>query len=372
MRKPEFSWEGIRHRARRRPDAPGGPWREDPRAEAFELVGTGGTDQLVCGLERQVVSGAVADDPELSLAVRAWLVARGARRIDLRREDFDGPMLASGPVAPADLSSPVEHRAPTRVVTIAPSNAEVVGALGCFDRVVAVEDSSDWPPEVESLERLGPDLAPDLDRVAALEPDLVVASLSVPGMERNVVGLHARGLPTLVLAPRSLGDVLAEIERTGEALHVPGAATALVADMRTQMEGLRGERPTTPVRVYLEWWPRPMFTPGRDCYSNELIELAGGTNVFADRPGSSLEINAEELVAADPEVCFVSWCGVDRDKLDPQRVVKRPGLESLASVRAGRVFAIDERFTGRPGPRMLEAARRMAGPIRRLAAESRR
>jgi iron complex transport system substrate-binding protein len=239
----------------------------------------------------------------------------------------------------------------------------LVASLGCFARVIACEDSSDWPPEIAERERLGPDLGPDLDRIAALEPDLVFSSLSVPGMERIVTGLRARGVRQRVLAPRSIADVMEEVRRVGADLGVPDRAEAVVAGMAAEVAALRASRPPQPARVYLEWWPRPMFTPGAACFSNDLIALAGGINVFAGRGGASVEITPAELVAADPDVCFVSWCGVALDRLDPGNLIGRPGLETLRAGRAGRVFRLDERFSGRPGPRMLEAARTMARAI---------
>ena len=150
----------------------------------------------------------------------------------------------------------------------------------------------------------------------------------------------------------------------------PEQVLAAAAVVRVQMEAERAALRTgahgRSVRVYLEWWPRPMFSPGAACYSNELIALAGGVNVFADRPGASVEVTTEELLRAEPELCFVSWCGVAEDKLDPRNLIERPGLEALAAVRAGRVYRLDERFSGRPGPRMLEAARVMARAIAAL------
>jgi iron complex transport system substrate-binding protein len=246
----------------------------------------------------------------------------------------------------------------------------MIEALGCFDRVLACEDSSDWPASVANIERLGPDLNPDLDRVAALKPDLVVSSLSVPGMERVVTGLRARSLPQVVLAPRSIADVLAEVELLGRYLHSPDSAASVRAEMQAEVERLEAALEGEPTPVYLEWWPRPMFTPGADCYSNELIRLAGGINVFADERGSSLEVNAQDVVARQPAVCFVSWCGVRPDKLDPQNLVERPGLETLEAARQGQVFRLDEAFSGRPGPRMLEASRIMARAIEGLRAKS--
>lgn len=364
MKKPVFQWETQTLRARRSKEPPGGAWEDDPRAEQFELecadapgepVGSG--LGVTLGSRRQRVERELFDD-ELLLAIRCWLAARGVRATHV--EDERGQVLQAGPFRLADLGRPGVAGAPChRLVTLAPSCAETVDALGCFDRVVACEDSSDHPPEVERCERLGPDLGPDLDRIAALNPDLVVSSLTVPGMERNVTGLAARGVPQWVSAPRSLGDVQSELLALAAALGVPERGEQVVARMQAQMRELEGRRRNAPVRVYLEWWPRPMFTPGKDCYSNELIALAGGVNVFGERAGSSLQIEPDELLQAAPDICFVSWCGVKEAKLDPSNLIERPGLERLDAARQGRVFALDEAFSGRPGPRMLEAAQRM-------------
>jgi len=373
MAKPTHQWETRRHRAIR---GEGRPFADDHRSESFTLAFDDGRQGWArCGLARQVVDETSASDPDLVHALSAWLIARGARSIDLC--DEHGSVIARGPISPAQLgraAPPVgEDQAdpPTRLISICPSNLEMLWALGCFDRVIACEDSSDFPPEAAALERLGPDLGPDLDRLAALAPDLVLSSLTVPGMERNVTGLRARGIAQVVLAPRSIAEVLAELELLGRLLGVEARAAEVAADMGRQIAALEADAAALgePARVYLEWWPRPMFSPGASCYSNELIRLAGGVNVFGDRPGSSLQIEAEELVAAAPEVCFVSWCGVAADKLDPARLAKRPGLEQLGAARAGHVYPLDEQFSGRPGPRMLEAARIMAAGIR--AARSR-
>lgn len=356
MRKPEHQWETRRHRAVRRPSLPP-EWIASGRDEAFELrFRDGRSGRAVLGLQRQWVDAVGASDPDLPHAVRCWIAARGGRSIALHGEGER--VLDEGSFAPSDLGDATTRTA-ARVVTLAPSNADVVEALHCVDRIVASEDSTPLP-----IEKLGPDLGPDLDRVAALRPDLVLGSLTVPGMERVVTGLRTRELLHLVLAPRGLADVVDDVVRVGAALGVPDRAAAVVAELLRERDELQARRPARPVRVYLEWWPRPMYTPGADCFSNELIALAGGVNVFGDRPGSSVAIEPADLVAADPEVCFVSWCGVAEAKLDPEHLRRRQGLEALPAAVAGRVYALDERFSGRPGPRMLEASRRMAAAIR--------
>ena len=363
VRKPKHQWQTRRAIAVRREGGAAQP--DDPRAEAFDLLDLDGARIGVAslGMATQVVDRAVASDPDLVFAVKCWLVARGAR--DIALTDEDGWTLAQGPIDVAELSDPAPTKA-ERIVTLAPSNAEVAAALGCFDRVVACEDSSDIPDGFAELPRLGPDLSPDLDAVEQLAPDLVLSSLTVPGMERVVTGLRCRGVPQRVLAPRRLSEVMADVVAVAEALDVGERGAEVVADMTAEMAALREARRQPPVRVYLEWWPRPMFTPGADCYSRELIELAGGVNVFGHRTGASLKIETAELLDADPDICFVSWCGVAEDKLDPDNLVRREGLESLRAASSGKVFALDERFSGRPGPYMLEAARRMAAAIAHL------
>jgi iron complex transport system substrate-binding protein len=356
VRKPEHQWETRLHRAVRLPELPA-DWRPTGRDEAFALhFADGRTGSVVCGLHHQRADAIAATDPDLVHAIRCWLAARGSRTTNLH-----GPasVLDAQPITPADLGRPAPEGRVARVVTLAPSNADVLEALGGLDRLVACEDSSEIPFDVE---RLGPDLGPDLARVEALAPDLTLSSLTVPGMERVVTGLRARGLPQVVLAPRTFADVIDDVRRVGTALEID--AEPVVADLEAQRRDLEAHRPARRVRVYLEWWPRPMFAPARDCFSNELIALAGGVNVFGDREGSSIQITAEELVAVDPEICFISWCGVAEDKLDPDNLRHRDGLQTVAAVAANRIHPLDERFSGRPGPRMLEAARRMAAAIR--------
>jgi len=366
--KPAHQWETRAHLAVRLSEKPVQGFEQDPRAEAFELhFHDGRIGHARLGLLRQEVDAIAESDPDLVHAVKCWLCARGERDLRLEAADDRGRVIAQGAFTPADLSDVLTGE-PRTLITLCPSNAEMVHALGRFDRVIACEDSSDYPDAVATLERLGPDLGPDLDRVAALKPHAVVSSLSVPGMERTVTGLRARGIPQLVLAPRSVSEVLDEMAWLARALGANAEGKVACARMRQEIDALEDalhEPSPPPLAVYLEWWPKPMFTPGSRCYSNELIRLAGGRNVFGDKPGSSLEITTDDLLKANPDVCFVSWCGVAHAKLDPKNLIEREGLSALRASQVGNVFPLDERFSGRPGPRMLEAARIMAEGIRR-------
>jgi len=377
MRKPDEHWETASAVAYRLSPPSDARFAHDARAERFELrFRDGRVGYATFGLHCQILDAVAATDPGVAYAARAWLAARGQRRLAVYRECQGAlapldqlPILADQPFSVRSLSAlPAAGSASgtaRRVVSLTPSNTELIDALGCFERVIACDVSSDYPAGTAQLERLGHDLAPNLERIVQLAPDLVVSSLTVPGMERVVTGLRARGIPQLVLAPSSLSDVMEGAAVLSQALGVPERGAALINQLeaeRRELQARAAERPLK--RVYLEWWPKPMFTPGRDCYSNELIALAGGINVFGERAGSSLRVEASELVQAAPDVCFVSWCGVRADKLDVGSIGRREGLADLQAVRAGRVYPLHEAYSGRPGPRMLEAARIMARAIR--------
>lgn len=309
---------------------------------------------------------------EITWAACAWLIARGASALNLWSQSGQeaSPLgLRSSDLRlwlNQELNQPLA-RDPLRLVTLAPSNFELIEALGQLDKVIACEESSTIPDEyLNQIIGLGPDLNPDIDRLSTLKPDLILSSLSVPGMERVVTDLARRGLKQFVLAPRELEDVLQEVLQVAQLLGCESQGREVVMRMEAQRDALHAMRSESRVRVYLEWWPKPMYTPGRACFSNELIELAGGENIFKHRRGSSVEISAEELIDADPEIIFLSWCGVPLNKLNPDQLRKRAGLEGLADRVKTHVYPIDEAFMGRPGPKMLEGSLRMLEKIKQL------
>jgi iron complex transport system substrate-binding protein len=107
-----------------------------------------------------------------------------------------------------------------------------------------------------------------------------------------------------------------------------------------------------------------MYTPAQACWSNELLALAGGRNVFAGLSGQSAEVQPAQVTQADPEVIIVAWCGVPFEKLNVDRVLRREGLEPVRAVRNRRVHAVDECLLGRPGPRVVEGIEHLARAIR--------
>lgn len=250
-----------------------------------------------------------------------------------------------------------------RVVSLTCSNTEITCALGAAGSLVGVDDHSDYPADVVGrLPRVGPDLDIDVARVAALDPDLVLASLTVPGHERILERLDRAGLPYLAPEPRSLADVYQDIVTIGRALGAAQEADQVVSAMKLEI----GKAPPAGgPRLLVEWWPKPVIVPGRDSWVTHLLEAAGAQNPLAERPVKSAPLSDEDAAGLDPDASVISWCGVRPEKYRTDVVLRRPAWQRLELVQRRRVFPVPEAFLGRPGPRLVEGVR----ALRRIVAE---
>jgi iron complex transport system substrate-binding protein len=266
-----------------------------------------------------------------------------------------------------------------RIVSLACSNTEIVCALGCADLLVGVDDHSDFPVDVVGpLPKVGPDLDIDVDAVVALDPDLVLATLTVPGHEKVVERLEAAGLPFVAPEPTSLADVYRDILDIGDLLGVAPRARALVREMRDELEALE-RRPGSPQSgsgtpephadtpsILVQWWPKPVITPGRYSWATDVIQAVGGRAVLGDEDIKSRPMTDDEVADMAPDAVVLSWCGVHPDKYRPDVVLRNERWQDLDFVRDGRVYCVGEPFLGRPGPRLVEGARALRAIIDEL------
>ncbi|HET7268217.1 MAG TPA: helical backbone metal receptor [Oleiagrimonas sp.] len=262
------------------------------------------------------------------------------------------------------LSSPT-----MRIFSHTCSNTEIVCALGCGNQLVGVDADSDYPPDiVANLPRPGRDLNLDVAAVRALEPDLVLTSLTVPGHERVVEALHAAGLNTVVCDPQSLDDIHADIRRIAAAMGCPERADALVTEMDAAMPIVEpaGTRPS----VLVEWWPKPVITPARHSWVTDLITRAGGTNPWQATDAKSLPLETSQVCAAAPDIIVMSWCGVKVENYRADVVRRRGGWEAVPAIAEDRIVPISEAYLGRPGPRLVEGYRQLRNAITAKAASN--
>jgi iron complex transport system substrate-binding protein len=251
---------------------------------------------------------------------------------------------------------------PRRIVSISPSNTEILHALGLGRRIVGVDHWSDYPPRVQRLPTVGSDLHIDVERVAALQPDVVVTSLHVPGMEDNLPRMESVGLPYIAVGGRGLDGVWQDMRFVGRHLGRAERAERLIETTRQRMARVAkryghlpsDERP----RVHWEWSAHP-FVAARRSWITELLEMAGGANVYADLDVETARLTTEEAAARRPDVVVACWCGA-RKLPTTERIRGRAGWQDTPAVRSGRVAVFAEDLFGRPGPRLADGLERLA------------
>ncbi len=243
---------------------------------------------------------------------------------------------------------------PQRIVSLAPSNTEILFALGLGDRVVGVTDVCNYPPEAMKKEIVGAFSGPDLEKVVSVDPDVVLTT-SMHAAEVTPALLE-RGLNVLTLDPIGVAGVFRDIEMIGKALGVEEAAGELVADMQSTIASVAEKAGTTdpkPRALYVVW-PDPMWVAGAGTFADELIGMAGGINVAAELEGWAT-MGLEAVVEQNPEVIVVVTGHGDAVD-EPFNAIKADSrLAMTDALKHDRVYQIDTDLAGRPGPRLMEA-----------------
>ena len=238
---------------------------------------------------------------------------------------------------------------PVRIISLAPSNTEILFALGLGDRVAGVTDSCDYPPEALEKEKVGgPWTPPDVEKILYLEPDLILASDTNPF--DTITILEELGLTVFGIKSIDLDDVLNDVRTIGEITNKEVEAQLLTSEMALGIQAVTNvtsgleERPM--VFYLLDTWGG-LWTAGQGTFIHELIVKGGGVNICGNITGYPI-ISLPEVLARNPEVIITSsWPGVY------EWVMNEASLNSTAARQSNRVFVCDDNLAQRPGPRIV-------------------
>jgi len=250
---------------------------------------------------------------------------------------------------------------PQRIVSLAPSNTEILFALGLGDKVVGVTEYCNYPQEAMTKPKVGGFSNVDIEKVVSLEPDLVLATHI---HEKTVIpALEKFGLTVVAITPGSLNEVLDSITLVGKITGQSREASKLISTLGTRIEAVtdktRNLSPDQKPRVFYITWHDPLMTAGTETLADDVISSAGGQNIAYDISGDKA-INLETVIYRDPQV-IVASVGMGSGKDLPwQYVQTEPRLENTQALLNDRVYKIDGDVIHRPGPRIVDALEQMA------------
>lgn len=244
-----------------------------------------------------------------------------------------------------------------RVVSLAPNLTEIVYAVGAGDRLVGDTTFCDYPPEAKQVEKVGDTLQPNIEKILALRPQVVLIS-TASQLETFAKQLGHHEIVVYVSDPHDLEGVFRSIETLGQLLNQPDQGKELVGKLRsrvTAMEAAVKGLPTT--RVFFQLSAEPLYTAGRDSFVTDLLRYAGGESVTSDVPGAWPKYSGEAAAAAQPEVIILPSGGSmgNKDVAEP--------LKRSPAVLNGRVYRINDDYLSRPGPRSVDGLEQIARAI---------
>ncbi len=246
---------------------------------------------------------------------------------------------------------------------MSPGITELLFTAGAGDRVVAVSDYSDYPAAAARLPRVARAQAIDLERIAALRPDLIVAwgSGYPPALLES---LQRLAVPVYVLEPRSLDAIAAAIENLG-ALTGSGAAPGAAADFRTRLAQLRRRYAgRAPIRVFYQVWDNPLMTLSGRHLVSEVMRACGARNIFDDLDPLVATVDVEAVLARRPQILLAAETGgVDQGALAHWRRYRQ-----LPAVAGNHLVTLDADLLDRASARILEATQALCQAVEQVRA----
>jgi iron complex transport system substrate-binding protein len=254
---------------------------------------------------------------------------------------------------------------PNKIISMAPSTTEIVFALGLDDKVVAVSNYCDYPYDFSAwieegkISSIGDFADPNMEVIASLDPDLILATGGVQGPIIDT--LRDLGYKVLVLNPSSINGVMDNIELVGNATGKTTEATALIEDITSRINTVVNtvaDAETIPSVYYEVWYdPTSLWTAGSKAWQNELIEKAGGVNIFADQDLEYFQSSAEAVIERNPDIILLPAQGMGYGEpfwgsLDD--VKARPGWDTINAVQHDGLVEVDSNTIARAGPRVAD------------------
>ncbi len=261
-------------------------------------------------------------------------------------------------------------RQPMRLVSLAPSNTELLFALGVGRRIVGVTEYCDFPDEAGAIAKVASYSDMSVERIMAVNPDLVLAARGndLEGLR----SLQELGVPAVALDVQTIPELLSAVGRVGRLLGVTAAADSLSRGLSRRAATVSASIQDIPIvqrpRVMWGYWGDPIFTAGPGSLIDHLIREAGGINVAGEAPVRWPQVSLESVVDWAPDVLVTTHLPSDFTAMSSEieKLRAMDGWRSLPAVREGHVYHIEANVFTRSGPRMVEGLERLAAILKTI------
>ena len=265
---------------------------------------------------------------------------------------------SKSPIVHEDSSALKNFKGPySRIIVLSPSLAEDFYAVGGEECLVARTDFCDFPLEIKSLPSVGgfDGTSLSLETILAMEGDFVCGS---KGMHDFLVPA-LKGIPVYLSSPKNINDVMEEILFAGRWTGHEENALKKIEEMKNALAVIKensSQKNQKKKTVYYEVWPSPYMSVGKNSFINDLISLAGASNIFKDIENEYPLVSEESIISANPSVIILP----SANGISLEQVKKRPAWAELDAVKNGNVFLVDADVFSRPGPRLIQAVEKLS------------
>lgn len=248
-------------------------------------------------------------------------------------------------------------KAPTRIVSLAPSVTEILFAIGLHEQIVGVSDFCDYPPEAKQKAKVGYS-HPNIEVIVTLQPDLVLAPRAF--LQADLLAkLEQLKIPTFIVDPESFEEIPSRIQTIGRIVNRSASADVVAMEMRQRIAAIRAKTEAlSRVRVLYVLNSQPLITVGPGSYIHQVINVAGGSNIASQTTVPYPHLNMEAVLKEDPEIIIFPIGKAEGIPLSEQQQWLR--WTSLSAVKQGRLHQISADVVNRPGPRIVEGLEALA------------
>ena len=246
---------------------------------------------------------------------------------------------------------------PQRIISTAPSNSEILFALGLGDKVVGVTNYTNYPEEATKVEKIGEMSPLNLEKITSLKPDLILA---YAGFQlKEIPRLRELGFNVLVIEPLTIKETLKSLKMVATVCGIPEKGNTLVEDLSQRLNKIKSEVynisiPKRP-KVFIGGTYETIYTPGEGTLFNELITSSGGKNIAASLPGW-VKISPEFVAEAEPDIIIIpiGAMNLGEESKIKENISQRPGWSNIPAIKTQSIFIVNEDLFYRAGPRLVD------------------